>query len=185
MSEREPTFEAARPPTPRVYVASLSDYNAGRLHGAWIEVDQDDEVIAAEIADVMATSPEPHAEEWAVHDYEGFGPLRVPEYISVGSLARIGRGIAENGLAFAGWLSCRGLDDDLNESFEEHCRGQWPSLTAYVEELLDDLGVDPAAPAPDWLRPYVSVDVDGLARDMASDLEVVEAPDGSVWLFDP
>ena len=25
---------------PRIYVASLSDYNAGRLHGEWIDADQ-------------------------------------------------------------------------------------------------------------------------------------------------
>ena len=36
--------------TPRIYVASLSDYNAGHLHGRWIDADQDPDAIREEIA---------------------------------------------------------------------------------------------------------------------------------------
>jgi antirestriction protein len=62
---------------PAIYVASLNDYNSGILHGAWIDATLPREQIEREIADVLATSPtalltgEP-AEEWAIHDHEGF-----------------------------------------------------------------------------------------------------------------
>jgi len=52
----------------RIYVASLSDYNAGRLHGAWIDATQDADEIEAEVQEMLAASPEPIAEEWAIHD---------------------------------------------------------------------------------------------------------------------
>ena len=59
--------------TPRIYVACLAAYNNGELHGAWIDADQDADAIREEIAVILTTSPEPNAEEWAIHDYEGFG----------------------------------------------------------------------------------------------------------------
>jgi hypothetical protein len=35
---QQATAEADKPPTtPRIYVASLADYNAGRLHGSWLD----------------------------------------------------------------------------------------------------------------------------------------------------
>ena len=43
----------------RIYVASLSDYNAGILHGTWIDFDQltDLDDLRAAIATMLATSP--------------------------------------------------------------------------------------------------------------------------------
>ena len=85
--------------TPRIYVASLSDYNAGRLHGAWIDAAVEPDVLTESINDMLRTSPEPGAEEWAIHDYEGFGPLRLGEYESLTTVSTIAQGIAENGPA--------------------------------------------------------------------------------------
>ncbi len=62
--------------SPRIYVACLAAYNAGRLHGVWIEAEQSPEDIWSEVADMLAVSPEPCAEEWAIHDHEGFGALQ-------------------------------------------------------------------------------------------------------------
>lgn len=53
--------------TPRIYVACLAAYNAGTLHGKWIEATQDIEDIWKEIRDMLASSPEPNSEEWAIH----------------------------------------------------------------------------------------------------------------------
>lgn len=63
----------------RIYVADLAAYNAGSLHGKWIDLGQfaDEEDLLAEIqANVLL----PYHEEWAIHDYEGFGPIKVSEY---------------------------------------------------------------------------------------------------------
>ena len=70
VAQEEPTT------TPRIYVASLADYNAGRLHGRWIRADQQAEALHQEIAAMLAESQEPVAEDWAIHDYENFGTLR-------------------------------------------------------------------------------------------------------------
>ena len=57
-----PTVEAG----PRIYVACLAAYNSGILHGRWIRATTPDE-IKAEVRAMLAESPVPQAEEWAIH----------------------------------------------------------------------------------------------------------------------
>lgn len=83
------THEALSQEEPRIYVSSLSDYNAGRLYGAWINANQDDEDIQEAISEMLSRSTESIAEEWAIHDYEGFGPLRIDEYESIEHVAKV------------------------------------------------------------------------------------------------
>lgn len=171
---------------PRIYVASLSDYNAGRLHGAWVDADQDAEELQLAVATMLAASPEPGAEEWAIHDHEGFGPVDLSEYESLETIASLGRGIAEHGLAFGAWAAIVGAELAALEQFEEAYRGRWESVTDYAESLLDELGAtDVLDQVPEWLQPYVELDVGGFARDLVlgGDIRTVEGESG-VWVFD-
>jgi hypothetical protein len=59
----------------------LSDYNAGILHGVWIDAVEDADELQEPIDRMLAASPTTRrygdvAEEWAIHDFEGFGNLR-------------------------------------------------------------------------------------------------------------
>ncbi len=177
---------AAGPPAPRIYVASLSDYNAARLHGQWLAADQSPDDLAAAVAAMLAASREPGAEEWAIHDYEGFGALRLSEYDPLERVSLIARGVVEHGPAFAAWAARDPSDPGLAEQFEETFRGQWPSTEAYAEELLDDLGATAALDGlPEWLQPYVRVDSAGFARDLelGGGIWTAEGPEG-VFVFD-
>src|SRR5579884_2064992 len=78
--------------TPRIYVASLTDYNAGRLYGAWLDAAQDADELHDAVARMLHASPEPVAEEYAIHDYEGFGPLRLDEFTDLDTVSRLARG---------------------------------------------------------------------------------------------
>ena len=49
-SEQEPRI------SPKVWIASLSDYNAGRLHGAWIDAGQPAEELHAAISALGQTA---------------------------------------------------------------------------------------------------------------------------------
>jgi len=86
--------------TSRIYVASLADYNAGRLVGAWIDLDEwldaDDieEIIQAE---VLANSKEPNAEEWAIHDKEGPLAPFIGEHTSLSDISDILDVVEEHG----------------------------------------------------------------------------------------
>ena|SRR5579862_158535 len=176
-------------PGPRIYVASLSDYNAGRLHGRWIDAAQDDDSLWAEVESMLKASAEPIAEEWAIHDYEGFGPLRLGEYDDLRTVAKVSRGIAEHGPAYAHWAAIIGIHDpDELDRFEEVFLGHAESVEAYAEQLLDDLGYTEEVverSLPEFLQPYVRLDIEGFARDLelSGDITTSEG-DGGVYVFD-
>ncbi len=144
----------------RIYVASLADYNAGRLHGVHIELT--DGITAEEIQEkvnaMLAKSREPIAEEWAIHDYEGFGEYRLSEWSDFRSIAVIGQVAEELNddtevEAFMAWINSFNIEladywDDpngLEELFRQQYRGRYDSFKDFV--LQDDyaemyLGLD-------------------------------------------
>jgi antirestriction protein len=178
-AEREPRR------SPVIYVASLADYNNGVLHGTWIDAAREPEDIHAEINAMLASSREPGAEEWAIHDYDQFGRCRVGEHDSIERVARIAQRIAEHGYAFSAWVD---LCDDAErfDDFADAYLGHYRSLQAYVDEMADDLGyTEELAKLPESLQPYLHFDTAALARDMelSGDIQTVEDPTGGVWIF--
>lgn len=178
--EQLPSPEASQSPVePRIYVASLTDYNAGILHGAWVEASLPTEDMQASVDQMLADSPtarrygEP-AEEWAIHDYEGFGPhAHIAEYESLATVGALARGIAKYDEAFVAWWShdppgAEGSEGDLDRRFEESYQGEYSSLEAYGEQTLDEMGlsIDDIPEIPESLRPYVRIDAEAWVRDL-------------------
>ena len=165
--------------SPRIYVACLAAYNNGFLHGAWIDADQDAGQIRDEIAAMLARSPVEDAEEYAIHDYEGFEGVSISEYAGIDSVARMAAFIAEHGALGAGLLEQFSGDMDQAESTLEDCyHGQLASLADYMEELTTE-----SVTVPEALRYYV--DWDAMARDaeMGGDLFTIETARGEVHVF--
>ncbi|GGX08018.1 antirestriction protein ArdA [Streptomyces noursei] len=73
----------------QIYAACLAAYNNGILHGEWIDATQDPDSIGHEIQLMLERSPIPGAEEFAIHDYDGFGGLPLGEYESLSDLHAI------------------------------------------------------------------------------------------------
>jgi antirestriction protein len=164
---------------PRIYVACLAAYNNGYLHGAWIDADQDADQIRDRIAAMLAGSPVEDAEEYAIHDYEGFKGVSISEYAGIDSVARMAAFIAEHGTLGAGLLEQFGGDMDQAEStLEDSYHGEFPSLADYMEELTTD-----SITIPEALRYYV--DWQAMARDaeMSGDLFTIETAHGEVHVF--
>lgn len=185
--ENEERGEQAPKQDPRIYVASLSDYNAGRLHGSWLSANVGYEQLSEGVQAMLNSSPTPGAEEFAIFDYEGFGPLRIDEYESLSTVTTIAHGIAEHGPAYAHWAAMVGTTDlgEMSE-FEDAYRGHWESVVAYADDLLDDLGADHYIEAvPEFLRPYIKLDVEGFARDLELGGDIWTSDgDGGVYVFD-
>ena len=185
-TEKPGNVEALARDGPRIYVASLSDYNNGILHGCWMNAGSNAETMQQEVDEMLRSSPttrrygEP-AEEWAIHDYEGFGDLRLSEMDSLDYVPRIASGIENHGLAFAAWVSEVNCDPEQMEQFEERFQGEWESVEAYAENLLDELSAQRVIDeAPEWLQPYLKLDVAGFARDLEAggDITTAETPEG-------
>jgi len=171
--------------TPRIYVASLSDYNAGTLHGAWLDATGADAVNDG-IAAMLRASPEGNAEEFAIHDYEGFGSYRVHEYESIETVCAVAEAIAEHGTLFADYLAHVGEAKDADgvadalERFRESYQGSFDSLENWAEQFLDDTGA--LKEVPESLRGYI--DFEAWARDaeLNGDVFTLET-DGTTHVF--
>ena len=86
----------AAPDPIRIYVACLAAYDNGHLHGEWIKV-TDEAAIWQAVQDMLAASPIDEAEEWAIHDYEGFEGAEVGEYFSFANVVELADYIRERG----------------------------------------------------------------------------------------
>lgn len=160
---------------PRIYVASLSDYNAGRLHGRWIDVDQDLENILAEVTAMLAESREPIAEEWAIHDYEGFGSWSPSEWEPLETVATVAQGIAEHGPAYAAYVKW-GYDP---EDFEECYQGDWESEREFAMEFAEGTGLLRESD----LWPYTCIDWERATRELFYDYWSAPSEGGRVYVF--
>jgi antirestriction protein len=169
--------------SPRIYVVCLSAYNKGNLHGRWIAADQTPEDILDEIQGMLASSPESGAEEWSIHDYDGFGSLQMGEAESLVRISAIAAGITKHGPAFSAWLAYdSSRDPNEPKAFTDAYRGEWESLRAYAEGYAESTGLHRAAERAG--SPYIRVDVDALHRDLKMDVYAVPSSDDTVYVFD-
>ena len=117
--------------TQRIYVASLSDYNAVFLHGECIDleghdIDSLDEAIKAMLAESPAAKHYGDlAEEWAIHDFKGFGSCRLSEYEDLEKVLQLHEAAQEHeGDVFFAVLAYHGGDIDYTLSqFEDNFNG--------------------------------------------------------------
>lgn len=144
---------------PRIYVACLAAYNNGYLHGAWIDAAQEPWAIYDAVRVMLAASPVAGAEEWAIHDYEGFGGIRIEEYTGFNRVSELAAFMAEHGDIGAALLDhyCGDLDE-ARDALADRYLGAHASLADYVQEVTEETTVIPHA-----LRYYV--DYGAMARD--------------------
>lgn len=180
------TGEQAPTVRPQIYVASLSDYNEGRLYGSWIDADQEVDRLEAAVHDLLANSPTGRAEEFGIFDYEGFGPWQLDEYESLETVALVARGISEYGSAFAHWVGvAESTEPEVLDRFEDAYLGQWESVeefaASYVEDVVD---LEKAIDLPSSLASYVVIDYAAMARDFVMSGDIVTSEgDGGVYVF--
>lgn len=144
--------------SPRIYVACLAAYNARHLHGAWIDV-EDEDAIKDAITAMLSASPIAGAEEFAIHDYDGFGGVNIGEYEPIGRIVEIACFLRERGQLGALVLDHVGGDiDEAAKTLADGYRGAYDSLAGYFQELTED-----TVEIPEPLRPYI--DYEAMARD--------------------
>jgi len=170
----------------RIYVASLSDYNNGILHGEWIDLDftTADEV-QEQVNKMLAASPtDPNAEEWAIHDYE-MGGFEVEEYDSFDHCVKLADILEEYGEKIVGlYNNCPSNYNDLDqltEDFDNYYRGSYDSKKEYAEEYahetLEQLGIE---------LPYmIPIDYEGVLINLeCNGTWFTDRIDGEIHAFD-
>lgn len=168
--------------TPRIYVACLAAYNAGKLHGEWIDAHQEPDDIMADIQKMLAASPEPDAEEWAIHDYEGFASLALSEYESIERISQLAEFIEEHGEVGAQVLSHFGGSlDEARQALDENYCGEYQSLEDYAEQFAEDCGY--MNQVPENLRYYIDFERFGRDMELNGDIFTIELGYQEVHVF--
>lgn len=152
--------------SPKIYVACLAAYNAGQLYGEWIFADQQPQKIQAAIHSMLEKSPEPFAEEWAVHDYEGFGSISLGEWPDIERVSILAKLIAAHGEPFTLWYQNQdgsNFDNsELEEMFLEQWQGAFESEIDFAYKLLEETGQ--LSELPTWAQSYF--DYESYAHDL-------------------
>lgn len=176
---------------PRIYVASLSDYNAGVLHGVWIDVEgltEDD--IMEQVEAMLAESPtDPGAEEWAIHDYEGYEGFPLSEWESFGDVVTLAAAVKKHGRAVKAWLDAFGHDEWDEEAFLDSYVGKFESARDFAFNLAHEVGAftlnvargpydspEPTDLSSEW--PFNCIDWDAAARELQESYIIEVARDG-------
>ena len=162
----------------RIYVACLAAYNNGHLHGRWIDLENGLDAVQDEIREMLASSPFPDAEEWAIHDYEGFEGLSIAEYEGLDSVCEKAAFIEAHGTL--GALVAEHLGGDLDgarTALEDQYAGCFASLADFAEDITEQTTIIPEA-----LSYYI--DYERMGRDMeVNDVFTVETAFEEVHVF--
>jgi antirestriction protein len=165
---------------PRIYVACLASYNAGELFGEWFELADynDADELQQAIKAMLVKSPEPMAEEWAIHDYELEG-VEIHEYESLGRVMTIAQKLLDSDDSDVVVAAIQAFGkDEWEKAIDEGYRGCFERKGDYAEQLASDIHSD--------LGPYASyIDWERVERDMElnGDITVVSLS-GSRYVFD-
>lgn len=163
----------------RIYVADLSAYNNGKLHGVWIDATQELADIQGQISTMLKNSPETDAEEYAIHDYEGFGGYGLSEYEGIEATHEIAKFIEEFPEVAGELLShFGGCLEEAKKAANESYSGCFESLADYAEELTGDTNE-----IPNHLQYYIDYERMGRDMELSGDIFTVEAAFNEIHVF--
>ena len=75
------------------------------------------------------------AEEWAIHDYEGFGDIRVSEYAGIDTVSEMGQAIGTHGASYIAWVIDTGQTDV--KQFEDEFQGVYEDEADFGYQYFD------------------------------------------------
>ena len=163
---------------PRIYVADLAAYNNGKLHGIWIDAALELDDIQEAVAKMLKASPEGFAEEYAIHDYEGFGSYRVSEYEGLQSVHEVACFIEEHDELGAELLTHFSSIDEARTAIDENYAGCYESVADFAEELTED-----SVQIPESLARYIDYNAMAYDMEVGGDIFTIELGHREVHIF--
>ncbi len=120
------------------------------------------------------------AEEYAIHDNDGFDGVPIGEYESLERVSKLASMIDEHGKPFVVYAQYHSGDVQFAiDNFEEAYRGTYKSAGDYAEEFSADTGVE----IPAHLATYIDWEAMERDWDMSGDINRIE-DDGEFYIFD-
>jgi len=164
----------------RIYVADLAAYNNGYLHGVWIDATQEIDDIWEQINKMLKASPiDEVAEEFAIHDYEGFGSYRLGEYEGIETAHKIACFIEEHEEIGGELLNnFNGDIEDATKAIEDNYCGCHKSVADYAQELTEE-----TSEIPKHLEFYIDYEKMGRDMELNGDIYTIETGFEEVHIF--
>ncbi len=162
----------------QIYVADLAAYNAGHLHGVWIDAIQTADEMHEQIQAMLKKSPIEGAEECAIHDHDGFEGAPVSEWESLDNIHTMACFIEEHGALGAELINHFGDIAEAIQAVDEGYHGCYGSVADYAEQFTED-----TTTIPQNLQYYI--DYERMARDweMSGDIFTIETAHNQVHVF--
>ncbi|MDO3384469.1 antirestriction protein ArdA [Gilvimarinus sp. SDUM040013] len=147
----------------KIYVSDLAAYNSGIHHGAWIDATQDLDDIQSQVSELLACSPVADAEEYAIHDYEGYRSYQISQYTGLKEAQEVAVFIGEHGEVVAEVLNIYTDIEEAHTVIEENYAGCYSSVADFAAELTEESGDTPERLAPfiDYARMTYDLEVGG------------------------
>jgi antirestriction protein len=163
----------------RIYVADLAAYNNGKLHGVWIDACDDLDSIQDQINEMLAKSPEEIAEEYAIHDHEGFEGYPIGEYEGTKEINAIACFIEEHGEVAGELLSTyNGNVEEAELAMIYNYSGQYSSLEDFAQKITEE-----ASEIPENLAYYIDYERMGRDMEMGGDIFTIQTAHDEVHIF--
>lgn len=126
--------------------------------------------------------PYPSAEEYAIHDHEGFDGL-IGEYTGIDEVVQIAEALSEHGDKYAG-LRKDGRDhDEAIKMIEDNYQGEYGSLEDWAEQFLDDTGAFSGLDKNSPLKNYFDYERYAKDAEMGGDIMTVEGEGRKIHVF--
>lgn len=163
--------------TPKIYVACLASYTSGILYGQWIDADQSVGDIYDQIKTMLAGSAIENAEEWAIHDYEGFGEIRLSEFEDLETIVNYVEFIMELEELGQVLIADYGLEA-AQTMMANHYHGCYDSEVDFARYVLEEYHSNPIL--DNWLCYF---DYEAFARDLFINDFCSVKVDGNIHIF--
>ena len=162
---------------PSIYIACLSSYNSGHLHGAWIVPDTNKDKLEDQINEVLKASPMPNAEEWAIHDYDSFPNLG--EYPDLDKIIEVQEAINDHDIdKVNGFLELWSIED--LDHIDDAFYGEYESFKDFAQNYADET-IEGLSDNNSTLSNYF--DYDRFERDLNYDFNETDATGGNVYIW--
>ena len=128
---------------PEVYIADLSAYNHGFLHGEWVDPTEGKEALLEEVNRILASSPVHEkypgevVEEFAIHDYSDFYEAELGEYPDLNEVVETACFLLKHGRLGAALIGYCSTLEEAQTAMEDNYCGEYDSVESYAYELLD------------------------------------------------
>lgn len=127
---------------------------------------------------MLDESPFEDAEEYVIHDYEGFNGYSVSEYEGIEAVNNVACFIEENPEIGGELLDYFSYIEEARKAAEENYCGCYKSLADYAEELTEQ-----TSQIPEHLQYYIDYEKMGCDMELGGDVFTIETGYEEIHIF--